>query len=439
MAFDFKFPDVGEGIHEGKIVKWLVKEGDKVKADQAIAEVETDKAVVEIPSPRAGKISKLYHKVGEVIKVGETLASIEEDFSGAVPKEEKKESTGVVGSLEPTSAAVMKVPNMGGGAVFNGGSPFGSSGAVFGGQVSQKVPSPQLGKVEQSAGAAKNPNEGSMAGAIKAGIKAVKKYDLFGYIDRVPYDGVRKAIGDHIVQSIRTAPHVTHMETVDITELWARREKEKKEAEKTGIKLTLLSYIVRAVVAALKKHPFLNAMLDEENREIILRKYYNIGIAVDTEAGLMVPVLKGADNKDLYKIAKEIALLAEKARSRKINAMDFKGGTFTITNVGSAGSGKFFTPVINYPEAAILGIGLIEDAPLVRNGKIEVRKVMYISLSFDHRILDGAEAARFVKDLKDLLQGTGDGAGKVVPAAGPGTKKSQPKKVPAKRLIAKNK
>ncbi len=486
MAFDFKFPDVGEGIHEGKIVKWLVKEGDEVKTDDPLAEVETDKAVVEIPTPRPGKILKLYHKEGETMKVGETMATIQESglpagvtpqngaSPGNAPAVEHEESTNVVGSLEPTAAGVMKAPTSGGGAVFGGpvtgggqalgGNPFTAGGAVFGGNKpagGTQTPAPQSSQAQNAQPASGNqpasaqqgsPQGGSMAGVIKSGIKAVKKYDLFGYVDHVPYDGVRKAVGDHIAKSLYTAPHVTHMDTADVTDLWAKREEDKAQAAKDGIKLTFLAYIVKATCEALKKHPYVNAMLDEENHDIILRKYYNIGIAVDTEAGLMVPVLKAADRKTLFSVAREIGMLAESARSRKINPMDFKGGSFTITNVGSAGSGKYFTPVINFPESAILGVGLIEDTPVVRNGKIEVRKVVYLSLSFDHRILDGAEAARFVKDLKDLLEGTvpmddsaglnpvkgldkgGDKPTKSVPA-----KSGTPKKTPKKRLVAKKK
>lgn len=461
MAFDFKFPDVGEGIHEGKLLKWLVKEGDEVKTDQAMAEVETDKAVVEIPAPNAGKIAKLHHAEGTVMKVGEVMVTFEGEGPASAPGTQAgsaSEGQGVVGSLEPTAAGVMKAPTtsgavFGSGAPVAGGSnPFGSSGAVFGGtQPVQQAPMPEVCPIIQPpqtvTAQAQSPvaqpattqpgnsGGGSMAGVIKSGIKAVKKYDLFGYIDRTPYDGVRKAVGDHMVKSVSTAAHVTHMDTADVTDLWAKREVEKKEAEKQGIKLTFMAYILQVLCEALKKHPFLNAMLDEENREIIMRKYYNIGIAVDTEAGLMVPVLKGADRKELFAIAKEIVELAEKARSRKINPMDFKGGTFTVTNVGSAGSGKFFTPVINFPEAAILGIGMIEDTPVVRNGKVEVRKMMYLSLSYDHRILDGAEAARFMKTLKDLLEGTAE-----KPAKDSGEKTpAKPKKTPATRLIAKEK
>lgn len=385
---DFKFPDVGEGIHEGKIIKWLVKEGDAVKADQAIVEVETDKAVVEIPSSKAGKILKLYHKETETIKVGEILATIEETGKTAQERE-KKESTGVVGSLEPTAIGIMKAPSLA------------NSGAVFGDHESASPPQKEKKGFTKEIGA---------IGIIKSGIKAVKKYDLFGYIDHIPYEGMRKTIGDHMVKSVSKIPQVTHTDTVDVTALWNFREKEKLKAEKEGIHLTFMPFFIKGAVQALKKHPFLNATFDEQNHEIILKKYYNIGIAVDTENGLMVPVLKGADKKDIFQIAKELGDLAEKARSRKINPMDLKGGTFTITNVGSIGSGEFFTPIINYPEAAILGIGLIKDQPVALEGKVVIRKVLYLSLTFDHRVIDGAEAARFMKTFMEQLKNPNNGA-----------------------------
>ncbi len=414
--FDFKFPDVGEGIHEGKIVKWLVKEGDEVKADQAIVEVETDKAVVEIPAPKAGKILKLYHKETQVIKVGETLATIEiknvvayasgasaqrGEESGFASSErseltKQRESTGVVGSLEPTAIGVMKAPSLA------------NSGAVFGDHEAALPPQKEKNiheeKKEIRSSEKKDfSKEPGAIGAIKSGIKSVKKYDLFGYIDHIPYAGMRKTVGDHMTQSVSKIPQVTHTDTADVTELWQFREKEKIKAKKEGIHLTFMPFFIRAAVNALKKHPYLNAACDEQNSEIILKKYYNIGIAVDTENGLMVPVLKGADKKDIFQIAKELQDLAEKARSRKINPMDLKGSTFTITNVGSTGSGEFFTPIINYPEAAILGIGLIKDQPAALNGKVVIRKVLYLSLTFDHRVIDGAEAARFMKTFMEQL------------------------------------
>ncbi|MCC7196804.1 2-oxo acid dehydrogenase subunit E2 [Candidatus Peregrinibacteria bacterium] len=439
MAFDFNFPDVGEGIHEGKIVKWLVKEGDTIKADDTLAEVETDKAVVEIPSPKSGKITKLYHKEGEVMKVGEVMASIEEVAGAtasapanpvqtpaatqpapaaapAAPKEEThQESTGVVGSLEETAPGVWKAPTME------------MSGAVFGDAVMTPKVEPTPQPVAQVAAQTSQPAQSISAqpsttptqpqpataapaastggvGVVKAGIKAVKKYDLFGYVDRAKYDGIRKAIGDQMVKSKFTIPHVTHTDMADVTELFRLREKEKVAAEKEGIKLTFLPFFIKAVVAGLKKHPYLNSSLNEQDAEIILKKYFNIGLAVDTEHGLFVPVIKGADKKSILAMAKEIMELAAKAREKKLNSMDMKGGTFTITNIGSAGGGWFATPVINYPEAAILGTGMIQDMVVAIDGKAKVRKMLPLSLSFDHRILDGAEAARFVMTVKAHLE-----------------------------------
>ncbi len=377
MAFEFKFPDVGEGIHEGKIVKWRVKEGDEIADNQAIADVETDKAVVEIPSPVSGKITKINFQEGEVIQVGEVLAIIEEgkvagknskktDSSAQKTEqtEKKRESTGVVGSLEEAAPGVMKAPDLS------------SSGAVFS--------EPKTESTES-----KTPSKG--IGVVKEGLKQNKKFDFFGYIERAPYDGERKAVGEHMVKSMFT------------TDLWALREKAKVKAEIDGIKLTFLPYFISAAAAALQKHPYVNAELNEEERVIILKKYYNIGIAVDTEEGLMVPVIKGAEKKSINDLAKEIDDLAQKARTRKINPMDMKGGTFTITNIGSAGGGWFATPVIHYPQAAVLATGMIMDMAVPVNGKVEIRKMLPLSLAFDHRIFDGAEAARFVNALKELL------------------------------------
>jgi pyruvate dehydrogenase E2 component (dihydrolipoamide acetyltransferase) len=388
MAYEFKFPDVGEGIHEGKIVKWLVREGDAVKADQSLAEVETDKAVVEIPSPKAGKVVKLFHAEGETIKVGEVLANIEE--SGAAVAQAGADASAVVGKLEVATESVLKAPSLE------------MSGAVFAGSAPNTSTKPKAAEPPKPVGL---PAAASSEASVKpATPRIAKKYDLFGYVDRVKYEGVRKAVGDHMVKSMFTIPHVTHTDLADVTALFKVREKEKKAAEKKGIKLSFLPFIIKAVVAGLKDHSYLNATLDEQNGEIIIKKYFNIGIAVDTEAGLMVPVIKGADKKSILQTAKEIADLAEKARARKLNAMDMKGGTFTITNIGSAGGGWFATPVINFPEAAILATGMIQDMAVPRNGKIAIRKILPLSLAFDHRVFDGAEAARFVNTLKEHLE-----------------------------------
>ena len=242
--------------------------------------------------------------------------------------------------------------------------------------------------------------------AEPVGIKHERKYDFYGYVDRIPYKGIRKTIGKNMVRAKFTAPHVTHMDEADVTKLAKVRQEGKIVAEAQGIKLTYLPFIIKALIASLRKHPFVNSTLDEENEEIILKKYYNIGVAVDTEDGLLVPVIKGADQKGVLDLAKEIVELSDKAKSRKIDLGDMKGGTFTITNIGSLG-GIFAVPIINYPEVAILALGRIYDKVVMENDKPIVKKHLPFSVSFDHRVVDGAEIARFATDLIKILEEPG--------------------------------
>jgi pyruvate dehydrogenase E2 component (dihydrolipoamide acetyltransferase) len=234
-------------------------------------------------------------------------------------------------------------------------------------------------------------------------IAKVKKYDLYGYVERIPLRGVRRSIAKAMVRSKYTAPHVTAMDEADVTALWKIREKEKKAAQKKGIKLTILPFIIKAVIAGLSEHPYLNASLDDESEEIILKKYFNIGVATDTPEGLMVAVVKNAKDKSILQIADELTQLVEKARNRSIDLADLKGGTFTISNYGALG-GIYATPIINYPEVAILGVGKIKDTPVVRNGKLVVRKILSLALSFDHRVVDGGEGARFLNTVIARLE-----------------------------------
>ena len=213
--------------------------------------------------------------------------------------------------------------------------------------------------------------------------------------------GVKKVTASKMTESIFTAAQLTNMHEADVTDLWDLREKEKKAYEKEGIKLTLMPYIVKAVACSLMSHHYLNASLEGE--EIVFKKYYNIGVAVDSEEGLIVPVVKGAQAKDMKTIARDIQRLADDAQTRKVNMMDLKGGTFTISNLGSVGV-QFFTPIINYPESAILGVGRMVEKPVARNGKVEVRRILPLSLTYDHRIVDGAQAARFALELVERLE-----------------------------------
>lgn len=420
MAFDFKFPDVGEGIQEGEVVKWLVKEGDDVKEDQNIVQVETDKAVVDLPSPKTGKILKIYKKEGETIKVGETLVSIGEKGEKINAKEEKKtkndkadkkikketqkkKGNAVVGELEEapedeeieekTHVAIMKGPT--------------ESKKVLA-LLSVRKKAAELGidltKIEGSGkdGIVLMKDIQDVKEEIpQQTIVVKKKYDDFGYVERVPLKGIRKSIAVNLSESAKI-PQVTIMEDIDVTRILGIKEKEKKNMEKEGVKFTLLPFIIKAAISALKENPMLNASL--ENDEIIIKKYFNIGIAVETDVGLMVPVIKIAEKKNVKQLAKEISELAEKARTRTIDVMDLQGGTFTITNYGSIG-GTYATPLINPGESSILGLGKIFESPIMdKKGKIKTVKKMPVSFTFDHRVADGAQASRFIEKLKMFME-----------------------------------
>ena len=409
MPFEFKFPDIGEGLTEGEIVRWLVKEGDEIKEGQPLVEVETDKALAEIPSPRTGVILKILAKEKEIVKVGQVIVVFGEKGEALVAPPAKPKSVGVVGELEeapeeaPSVAAkvqpikpafvsehVLATPSVRALAKELGVDINKVQGTGPEGRVLEK-------DVRQFAEGKAKPIE-----EVKKPAK-VRKYDLYGYVERIPLKGVRRSIAKAMVKSKYTAPHVSAMDDADVTELWQIREKEKKVAESKGIKLTILPFIIKAVIAGLTEHPYLNATLDDENEEIILKKYFNIGLATDTPEGLMVPVVKNAKEKSIFELAQESAQLAEKARNRTIDLADLKGGTFTVTNYGTV-RGIYGTPIINHPEVAILGIGRIQEMSVVRDGKVVIRKVLPLSLSFDHRVVDGAEAARFLNTVIARLE-----------------------------------
>ncbi|MGYP001034152959 len=408
MPYEFKFPDIGEGLTEGEIVRWLVKEGDEVKEGQPLVEVETDKALAEIPSPRTGVILKILAKEKEIVKVGQVIVIFgEKGESLAVPP--PRPSVGVVGELEEAPEEVPAVaakPELARPALVSEhvlATPAVRALAKELGVDIRKVrgSGPEGRVLEKDV---RLVAEGKEKPVEEPKIpKKVKKYDMYGYIEHIPLRGVRRSIAKAMVKSKYTAPHVTTMDEADVTELWKIREKEKKVAEKKGIKLTILPFIIKAAIAGLLEHPYLNASLDDENEEIILKKYYNIGFATDTPEGLMVPVVKNAKDKSILLLAEELTQLAEKARNRTIDLADLKGGTFTITNYGALG-GIYGTPIINHPEVAILGVGKIKDTPVVRDGKIGIRKVLHLALSFDHRVVDGGEAARFLNTVIARLE-----------------------------------
>jgi pyruvate dehydrogenase E2 component (dihydrolipoamide acetyltransferase) len=399
MVKQFKFPDIGEGITEGELVRWLVKEGDEIKKDQPLAEIETDKAVVEIPSPYSGTVLKLHFKENDIIKVGEVLVSIGEKGE-ALPLEpavgkpaEKRPAPSTVGEITESQEEIREIqatPRVRKLALDLGVELKTVKGSGPGGRIT-----------EEDVKRVKEKEAGVLEKEPKPEVEA--KFDIYGSIERIPLRGVRRATAKRMAESVSKAAHVTHFDEADVTDLAKIREKMKKEAEEKGVKLTYLPFFVKAVIAALKLHPLLNASLDEESEEIIIKKYYNIGIAVDVPDGLIVPVVKAADQKSLMEIAEEIQRLAEAAKARTVDLADLKGGTFSITNVGMIG-GYAATPIINYPEVAILATLKIADRVRVIKGEIKVIKSLPLCLSFDHRVVDGAEVARFMNELIYFLE-----------------------------------
>ena len=380
MLCEFKFPDVGEGIAEGEIVRWLVKEGDSVEEDQDLLEVETDKALLTLNSPYTGKVTQLHGKEGEIIKVGDVLTTIEAGGEQATALEaEKRDSGTVVGTLGDNE--VVEVVR-----------PVQATPAV---RALAKQMQIDLASVKGTGPGGRITKEDVETAAAKTAPQAGAEADAYGSVEKIPLRGIRRTVAKRMAEASKRVAEVTIWEDADITELEQVRAKERKVAEEKGVKLTYLPFLIKAVLPALKVHPYFNASLDEAAEAIILKKYFNVGIAVDTPDGLIVFVIKDADKKNILDLAKETATLAEKARHRKIDLHELKGSTFTITNYGVVGA-SYGTPIINYPEVAILGLGKIEDRPVVRNGQIAIRKIMPLSLAFDHRVIDGVEAGRFL-------------------------------------------
>jgi pyruvate dehydrogenase E2 component (dihydrolipoamide acetyltransferase) len=420
MALEFKLPDLGEGLVEGEIRQWLVKPGDAVKTDQSVVKVETAKAVVELPAPRDGVVLELRAKEGETVKVGQVIYVLGEPGEKApaapAPTTTEKPPTpttpaaaAVVGKLEVGEEVISERRAEARAAPAAAGvkaTPFVRKLAqTLGVDIARLKGTGQEGRVTEDdvKKAAQMHAAPPMPAAAPAAPRAVKKYDKWGYIDHVPLKGVRRAVAEHMREAWTHPVPVTTMDEADVTDLVRVREKEKKVAEKGGIHLTYLPFIIKALIPALKEFPFMNASMDEEADEIILKKYYNIGVAVDTGEGLLVPVIKGADQKSILQLAKETRELAEKARARTIDLADMRGSTFSLTNYGSIG-GTYATPIINYPDMSILGIGRIKELPRYIDGKLEPRKILHLSLTFDHRIADGAYAAAFLNRLIEHLE-----------------------------------
>ncbi len=412
MAFNFVLPDLGEGITEGEIRKWLVKEGDAIEEHQSVLEIETDKAVVEVPSPKRGTVLKISKEEGETAKVGEVLLVIGEAGEKVeAPRpseerpsaEERSKSVSVVGVLpeeeeevkpkaaeRPKSVSVVGVP------------PEKEEAVVL------AAPAVRAFAKEQGVALEKIKGSGPGGSITKEDVQKASKQpprseDQYGQSERVAIRGLRKTVAKNLLLSQKTTAFVTETDEADITDLWDLRAREKEALEDKGIHLTFMPFFIKAVQHTLMEFGTFNAAVDEEREEIIVKKYYNIGIAVDTAEGLIVPVVRNVEKKTVRELAAELQELSRQARDRKIKLEDLKGSTFTITNYGTYGA-TFATPIINYPDVAILGTGKISDKPWVRGGQITIRKILPLSLTFDHRVNDGAGAAKFLTRLVGYLE-----------------------------------
>jgi pyruvate dehydrogenase E2 component (dihydrolipoamide acetyltransferase) len=424
--FEFKLPDLGEGIHEGEILKWHIEVGDAIKEDDPLVEVETDKAAVTIPSPKGGKLISRTGNVGDTVKVGDIIAVIgdgEVAVAKAPPKAKPK------AAAVPEKPAVPAVPIVAKGPVpaapatrrlarekgvdINLVTPTGPGGRVtpedvmrflekgkpakpFVAPIAKEVPSEDE-ELERKAVAEFAAHAASVIPFLD--IDPLPDFTQWGPVEKEPLRSIRRKVAHKMVTSMILVPHVAHMDEADVTLLEEFRQREKHRREgKPGGHLTLLAFIVKAVTAGLKATPAFNASLDPFKEEIIFKKYYNIGIATDTGKGLVVPVIKDTDRKSILQISMEIEDLANRAREGTIEVSELRGGNFTITNVGPLG-GTALIPTINYPEVAILGVGKAQDKPVVRDGQIVIRRMLPLTLAFDHRIADGADAARFVSEM----------------------------------------
>jgi len=416
MAFEFKLPDIGEGVVEGEIVAWLVNEGDVINEDQPVVEVLTDKATVVIPSPKAGKVTSLPWNAGDTVPVGKTLVVIdagaddsvdtppaEEPAPEAAPPPAVEETVEVpaapVATTDPTppsapatgATRVLAAPATRRIAREKGVDIQSIQGTGKGGRVTRD-------DVERAASGGSAPATQPTAAPKRTPVATDGPRE-----ERIPLKGLRKIIAENMVKSKFTAPHFTYVEEIDVTELVALRKRLRPIAQQSGTDLSFLPIIMKAVVIMLREHPMLNASLLDETNEIVLKRYYNLGVAVATDNGLTVPVVHDVENKGILDLAQEVTELADKARAMRLSQDDIRDSTFTITSLGKLG-GILATPILNPGEVAILGVHRIFERPAFVDGQVVPRQLMNVSLSFDHRVVDGFVGAVAVQRLRELLE-----------------------------------
>jgi len=439
MATEFKLPDLGENIASGDVVTVFVSAGDVVKPGQPLLEVETDKAVIEVPCPPGGRVASVLVKKGDTVKVGQTLVTLEPATGGAAaapvpatpapvaaPAATPAKPAAVAPAAAPAPAPVVAKP-----APAPAAAPIAASAPEpepRGGTATAVEPAGpavrrlarelgvDLGRVRGSGPGGRIVREDVVAAVRQASAAGpslrpradtgATERDDWGPIRREQMSRMRKTIAANMVRSVQTIPHLTNFDDADVTELEHLRKASAAEYAKSNLKLTALSFVIKAVSLSLRQHPSVNATIDPEKGEIVYKDYVNVGLAVDTPRGLVVPVLRNCDQLSIPQIAQAIADTAEKAKSAQYGLEDLKGGTFTISNLGAVG-GAYSTPIINWPEVAILLLGRSRKMPIVHDDKIESRLMMPLSLSYDHRIIDGAMAARFLNEVIGYLESPG--------------------------------
>ena len=439
MATEFKLPDLGENIASGDVVTVFVSAGDVVKPGQPLLEVETDKAVIEVPCPPGGRVVSVLVKKGDTVKVGQTLVTLEPATGGiaaapvpaapapvAVPAAAPAKPAAAAPAAAPAPAPVVAKP-----APAAAPAPIAASAPEpepRGGTATAVEPAGpavrrlarelgvDLGRVRGSGPGGRIVREDVVAAVRQASAAGpslrpradtgATERDDWGPIRREQMSRMRKTIAANMVRSVQTIPHLTNFDDADVTELEHLRKASAAEYAKSNLKLTALSFVIKAVSLSLRQHPTVNASIDMEKGELVYKDYVNIGLAVDTPRGLVVPVLRNCDTMSIPQIAQAIADTAEKAKNSQYGIEDLRGGTFTISNLGAIG-GTYSTPIINWPEVAILLVGRSRKMPVVRDDRIESRLMMPLSLSYDHRVIDGAAAARFLKEIIGYLESPG--------------------------------
>ena len=417
---DIRLPKLGEGADSGSVVNILVKVGDRVQKDQTLIELENEKAVASIPATAAGTITTIHVKPGDKISIGQLIVSLDPAGMASpgdgkrpaqaefAPARRIERSTGR-GAAEPLveddlEAEAEPAP----GGLLPAASPSVRKAARELGIDLRQVRGSERGgriTVEDVRAYVQRLKVRAARGSAAAAAPAPERIDFskWGPVERQPFTSLRQTIAKRMVESWATIPHVTQFDEADITDLLALKKRYDAAYEQRGARLTLTAFLVKAIAAELTVHWKFNTSLDEASQELVKKRYYHIGVAVDTEAGLVVPVLRDVDQKPLVQVSKELNALAEKTRQRKATAEDLQGGTFTISNQGGIGGGHF-TPIIKKPEVAILGVGKGALKPVVRGGTIEARMMLPLALSYDHRVLDGADAARFMVDLVKSIE-----------------------------------